>query len=77
MKNMIKDYKVSCKMVAERIGELRFQRKTLRREKNEAEIEQLNLERRIRLLHTEYKQAQMVIRELESYERSSDILIRG
>ncbi len=77
MKNMIKDYKVSCKMVSERIGELRFQRKTLRREKNEAEIEQLNLERRIRLLHMEYKQAQRVIRELESYERSRNVLIRG
>lgn len=69
MKELIKNYKISCEMAMERIGELRLQRNTLRQKNAVQEIEKLDLNRRIRLLCTEYIDMREIIDNLEKYER--------
>ena len=69
MKEIIKNYKISCEMAKERIGELRLQRNTLRQKNAVQEIEKLDLDRRIRLLCTEYIDMREIIDNLEKYER--------
>ena len=69
MKELIKNYKISCDMAKERIGELRLQRNTLRQKNAIQEIEKLDLNRRIRLLCTEYIDMREIIDNLEKYER--------
>ena len=69
MKELIKNYKISCEMAKERIGELRLQRNTLRQKNSVQEIEKLDLDRRIRLLCTEYIDMREIIDNLEKYER--------
>lgn len=69
MKELIKNYKISCEMAKERIGELRLQRNTLRQKNAVQEIEKLDLDRRIRLLCTEYIDMREIIDNLEKYER--------
>lgn len=69
MKELIKNYKISCEMAKERIGELRLQRNTLRQKNAVQEIEKLDLNRRIRLLCTEYIDMREIIDNLEKYER--------
>jgi hypothetical protein len=69
MKELIKNYKISCDMAKERIGELRLQRNTLRQKNAVQEIEKLDLNRRIRLLCTEYIDMREIIDNLEKYER--------
>lgn len=69
MKELIKNYKISCDMAKERIGELRLQRNTLRQKNAVQEIEKLDLDRRIRLLCTEYIDMREIIDNLEKYER--------
>lgn len=69
MKELIKNYKISCDMAKERIGELRMQRNTLRQQNAVQEIEKLDLDRRIRLLCTEYIDMREIIDNLEKYER--------
>ena len=66
---LIKNYKISCDMAKERIGELRLQRNTLRQKNAVQEIEKLDLDRRIRLLCTEYIDMREIIDNLEKYER--------
>ena len=56
-------------MAKERIGELRLQRNTLRQKNAVQEIEKLDLDRRIRLLCTEYIDMREIIDNLEKYER--------
>ena len=56
-------------MAKERIGELRLQRNTLRQKNAVQEIEKLDLNRRIRLLCTEYIDMREIIDNLEKYER--------
>lgn len=70
MKELIKNYKISCDMAKERIGELRLQRNTLRQKNAVQEIEKLDLNRRIRLLCTEYIDMREIIDNLEKYERA-------
>ncbi len=70
MKELIKNYKVSCDMAMERIGELRSQRNTLRRKNDENTIKQLDLNRRIQLLYTEYADMREIIDKLEKHERA-------
>ena len=69
MKELIKNYKISCDMAKERLGELRLQRNTLRQKNAVQEIEKLDLDRRIRLLCTEYIDMREIIDNLEKYER--------
>ena len=69
MKELIKNYKISCDMAKERIGELRMQRNTLRQQNAVQEIEKLDLDRRIRLLCTEDIDMREIIDNLEKYER--------
>ncbi len=70
MKELIKNYKVSCDMAKERIGELRSQRNTLRRKNDENTIKQLDLNRRIQMLYTEYADMREIIDNLEKHERA-------
>lgn len=70
MKELIKNYKISCDMAKERIGELRLQRNTLRQKNAIQEIEKLDLNRRIRLLWTEYTDMREIIDNLEKYQRA-------
>lgn len=70
MKELIRNYKVSCDMAKERLGELLVQRKYLRSKNNKEAIEELDLNRRIRLLYTEYTDMKEIIENLESYDRA-------
>ncbi|MBO5343079.1 MAG: hypothetical protein J6A57_01335 [Ruminococcus sp.] len=70
MKELIRNYKVSCDMAKERLGELLVQRKYLRSKNNNEAIEELDLNRRIRLLYTEYTDMKEIIENLESYDRA-------
>lgn len=74
MQNMIQGYKTSCELVKKRVRELREQRKSLLETGKFSVIEELDLERRIRLLYTEYEEMQEIINHLESYVRYS---VRG
>ena len=57
-------------MAKERLGELLVQRKYLRSKNNNEAIEELDLNRRIRLLYTEYTDMKEIIENLESYDRA-------
>ena len=69
MKNMIKGYTESCVRVKQRIDELTLQRNTLRKNGDTPAIEELDLERRIKLLYAEYEEMQETIVYLTSYMR--------
>lgn len=69
MNKLINNYKISCKMAKERIGELLIQRRNLRDKGDIATIEQLDLNRRIRLLYTEYTDMTEIITHLENSTR--------
>lgn len=66
---MIQGYKTSCELVKKRVHELREQRKILLEAGRNSVIEELDLERRIKLLYTEYEEMQEIIEHLESYAR--------
>ncbi|MBR5512747.1 MAG: hypothetical protein IKV85_02020 [Ruminococcus sp.] len=70
MKELIRNYKISCDMAKDRIGELLLQRNTLRRKNDENTIKELNLNRRIQLLYTEYTDMKEIIDTLEKHERA-------
>ncbi len=70
MDKLINNYKVSCKMAKERIGELLLQRRNLRDKGDIATIQQLDLNRRIRLLYTEYTDMSEIITHLEKSIRT-------
>ncbi len=61
MTKLINGYKKSCKMARERIGELLIQRRTLRSQGKSDVIKELDLDRRIRLLYTEYTDMREII----------------
>lgn len=69
MKQMINGYKQSCVMVKGRILELTQQRNELRNQGETEKIEELDLERRIRLLYSEHSQMQEIILHLTAYMR--------
>lgn len=73
MNKLIKNYKVSCEMAKVRICELVSQRRYLRNKGDIKAIEQLDLNRRIRLLYTEYSDMTEIIANLESRNRSHGI----
>ena len=69
MDNMINGYVESCLRVKARIGELTLQRDCLKRQGDICAIEELDLDRRIKLLYCEYGQMQEVLFALRSYTR--------
>ncbi|MCR5706919.1 MAG: hypothetical protein K6G82_01435 [Ruminococcus sp.] len=69
MENMINGYVESCAKVRSRIAELTQQRNFLKQQGDMDKIEELDLERRIKLLYSEYGQMQEVLFALRSYAR--------
>lgn len=69
MKQMIKAYEQSCVLVKQRIIQLTKQRNKLKKEGKESIIEELDLERRIRLLYTEHSQMKEIVIYLTNYVR--------
>lgn len=69
MEQMINGYKQSCLMAKNRILELTQQRNELRKQGENEKIEELDLERRIRLLYSEHSQMQEIILHLTAYMR--------
>lgn len=72
MEKMIKGYVESCLLVRARIDELTEQKNSLNAQGDISAIDELDLERRIRLLYCEYEQMQEVISVLVSYTRRRD-----
>ncbi|GEM_PF-392106 len=77
MKQLIQGYETSCEKVMKRIHQLTHQRNELRKSGNEAEIDELDLERRIRLLYTEHCQMREVITYLTNYMRRIDKSVKA
>lgn len=70
MKKMIDGYKTSCRLVEERLKELKNRRKMMLEKEEISIMEEFDdLDRRIRLLDTEYKEMQEIISHLKSYMR--------
>ena len=69
MKGLIKGYTDSCTLVKARIDELTGLRNSLKQLGDTGRIEELDLERRIKLLYSEYGQMQEVLFALRSYSR--------
>lgn len=69
MKELIQGYTNSCKLVQNRIHELTQTMNELKKNGNEVEIKEQNLERRIQLLYTEHRQMHEIIQYLTSYMR--------
>ena len=72
MKQMIYGYETSCEMVMKRIHQLTKQRNELQKQGNDSEIDELDLERRIRILYTEHSQMKEIITHLTQYMRRLD-----
>lgn len=69
MESMINGYVESCTRVKSRIDELTRQKDYLKQQGDICTIEELDLDRRIRLLYCEYGQMQEVLFALRSYAR--------
>ncbi|MBO5319881.1 MAG: hypothetical protein IJY29_00190 [Ruminococcus sp.] len=69
MRQMIKDYEKSCELAKQRIIQLTKQKNQLKKEGRNALIDELDLERRIRLLYTEHSQMKEIVLYLTSYVR--------
>lgn len=67
MKKMIAEYAKSCELAMNRIKELKYQKKQLEEKNQFWEIDQLNLERRIRVLYEEYAHMNEIIHHLTCY----------
>lgn len=72
MKQMISGYLRSCQLVRERIKVLTEQKNELKRNGKTQEIENLMLERRIKLLYDEHSQMQEIISYLNSFVRRAE-----
>ena len=70
MTALINGYKKSCTLAKKRIAELQTQRKLLESQGRNELIEELDLERRIRLLYTEYYQMQEIVSHLSAYMKA-------
>ena len=69
MNELIRGYETGCEKLKIRMAELTEEKKSLLSQGKEYEIEERNLEQRISLLYTEYRQAQEIIAHLVSYSR--------
>lgn len=68
MTSLISAYKKSGSMVKHRIGELLAQRNELKASGKQNDIEELDLDRRIRLLYVEYRQTREIVNHLTQYQ---------
>lgn len=68
MTSLISAYKKSGSMVKHRIGELLAQRNKLKASGKQNDIEELDLDRRIRLLYVEYRQTREIVDHLTKYQ---------
>lgn len=69
MTELIKNYTTSCDMVRQRINELTALRSSLLKNGEQARVEELALDRRIRMLYEEHGELQEIISHLTSYNR--------
>lgn len=69
MKELINSYARSCELLRNRIAELTQEMNTLKRTRGDEEIKKLDLNRRISLLYTEYREGKTIILQLSAYER--------
>lgn len=69
LKGLIKGYTDSCTLVKARIDELTGLRNSLKQLGDTSRIEELDLDRRIKLLYNEYEQMQEIISDLSAYMR--------
>ena len=76
MKQMIIDYKKGLEMLQNRLNELSVLRKDLAAKGLEAEIAELDLDKRIALLRTEEVQTQEVISHLSSVVRRRELSVK-
>lgn len=76
MKQMIIEYKKGLEMLENRLNELTDLRKSLASRGLEAEIAELDLERRISLLRTEAVQTQEIISHLSSFVRRRELIVK-
>ncbi|MDE5763508.1 MAG: hypothetical protein K2I00_00890 [Ruminococcus sp.] len=67
MKKMIENYTKSCELAINRIKELKHQKKQLEEKNQFCKIDELNLERRIRVLYEEYAYMNEIINRLTCY----------
>ena len=64
MRELIRNYELSRRMAKERIHQLTEERNMLRKKGDTARIEELDLERRIRLLYTEHGELAEIVAHL-------------
>ena len=69
MTELIKNYIKSCKLVEKRISELTDLRSSLLKNGNSSRADELNLDRRIRILYEEHGELKAIISHLISYNR--------
>ena len=69
MREMIKGYVRSCELVNTRIHELTEQKNDLKKQGKTEQIEELDLDRRLRLLYREQSQMREIIDHLTGYIR--------
>ena len=69
MTELIKNYIKSCKLVEKRISELTDLRSSLLKNGNSSRADELNLDRRIRVLYEEHGELKAIIAHLTSYNR--------
>ena len=72
MKDLINSYEYSCTLVRKRISELNIQYDALMKAGRQSDIIDLDLERRLRLLHTELFQMKEIIAHLTACARRID-----
>ena len=69
MTDLINNYTQSCEMVEKRISELTDLRSSLLKNGDSARADELNLDRRIRVLYEEHGELKAIIAHLTSYNR--------
>ena len=69
MRERIRSYELSRRLAKERIHQLTKERNMLRKNGDKAQIEELDLERRIRLLYTEHGELAEIVAHLTGYAK--------
>lgn len=69
MYSLIKDYELSCSLIKKRIKFLTHQRNMLIKSGEKRMVDDMNLEKRIRLLYVEYEQTMEIVEHLTNYAR--------
>ena len=69
MYTLIKEYRKSCRLIKERLKILTEQKNNLVKSGKSDIVNELNIERRIRLLYVENAELEEIIEHLEKYAR--------